>query len=90
MPKFHGTDPESIERRLREVAEAAEDERHERRAFAGTIALIALLTGVAIAGMAWGFQMDDPTVGQGVFYFFAFLGDLGILVTLLAAYLRRT
>ena len=45
---------------------------------------------VALLGMAWGFQMDDSTVGPAVFYLFVAVGDLGILGTLVAMYLRNT
>ena len=90
MASFHGTDPESIARRLAELAVAAEEERQDRRAFARTIGLLLFWPAVAILGMAWAFQMDDPTVGQAVFYLFVAVGDLGILVTLLWAYLRNT
>lgn len=90
MVSFHGTDPESIRRRLAELAVAAEEERQDRKAFVRTIALLVLWPVVAIAGMAWGFQMNDPTVGQAVFYLFVAVGDLGILGTLLSAHFRNT
>ena len=90
MATFHGKHPESIRRRLAELAVAAEEERQDRRAFVRAIVLLIFWPVVALLGMAWGFQMDDSTVGPAVFYLFVAVGDLGILGTLVAMYLRNT
>ena len=81
----HPTDPSAIERRL---AQTAEDERHDRRAFLRTLALLVFWPALGVVGMGWGFQMDDLVRGQAVFYASAALANLGILGTLFAAYDR--
>jgi uncharacterized membrane protein len=88
LPTFHGTEPESIRRRLAEIAEREEEEREDRRASLRTLALLVLWPAVALAGMGWGFQMNDPVIGQTVFYLSLAVGDLGILGTLVAAWFK--
>ena len=90
MASFLGRDPESIRRRLAELAVAAEEERQDRRAFVRTIVLLVFWPVVALLGMAWGFQMDDSTIGPAVSYLFVAIGDLGILGTLVGMYFRNT
>jgi hypothetical protein len=85
MMRFHGTDPASIERRL---AEIAEDERRDRRAFFRTLGLLVFWPVVGLVGMGWGFQMDDPVWGPVIFLLAAIVADLGILGTMLSAYFR--
>lgn len=81
--RFHGTDPASIERRLQEIAEV---ERRDRRALWRTILLLVFWPVLGLVGMAWGFQMNDPTWGQTVFLASVAVADLGILGTLYAAH----
>ena len=89
MIEFHGTDPASVARRLAEIEEIEAYHRRARWAFARTMALIVVWTAVAILGMAWGFQMDDPKRGPEMLYLSALVGDIGIVGTLVAAYLRE-
>ena len=88
MLQVHGSDPESIRRRLAEIDEAAEEYRDARNRFFRTLGLLILWPLLAVAGMGWGFQMSDPALARTVFYLFALAGNVGILVTLIFAYPR--
>jgi hypothetical protein len=86
--QLRAKDPESIERRLAELAWVAEQERQDRRAFLWTCALLVLWPIAGVLGMGWGFQMDDPVWGPAIFLGSAAGADLGILGTVVAAYRR--
>ena len=88
MLHFHGTDPESIRRRLAEIDEIVEETREARRRFLRTLGLLVLWPLLAVAGMGWGVQMDDAVLGPMVFYLFALAGNVGILLTVVMAYPR--
>ena len=56
MASFHGNDPDSIRRRLAEIAEVEASRRHVLlRAVGGMLASLA----ISLLIMAWGFSMDD-------------------------------
>ena len=78
--------PESIDRRLEEIADL---ERRDRRALVRTVLLLLFWPALGLAGMAWGFQMNDALWGQTIFLASAAIGNAGILITLVMAY-RRT
>ena len=86
MPRFHDTDPESVDRRLREVAE---EERRQGGVVRRAILWLAVWIATGIGLMAWGFQMDDQLWGPTIFLAGAALGNAGIVGTLVWAYRRR-
>jgi hypothetical protein len=85
MVQFHGTDAETVERRL---AETAEDDRRRVRLYWQSALLLVAWPAIGVGVMAWGFQMDDPSTGQAIFFAGAALADAGILGTLVWAYRR--
>ena len=83
MLRFHDTDPERIRRRLEEIA-AVEGAR--RRTLLWSLGAMVASVTVSLLIMGWGFSMADAEVGPTVFFGGAFVGNMGILLTLLRAY----
>ena len=83
MLTFHGNDPESIRRRLAEIAEVEASRRH---VLAGTVGGMLASIAISLLVMSWGFSMDDAARGPMVFWGGALVGNLGILLSLLWAY----
>jgi hypothetical protein len=77
--RFHGTDPESIRRRLDEIAAA---ERYDRREFWLALALVSLWPVLALGLIAAGLHDWDPRVGQLCLAAGAMLGTVGPLGSL--------
>jgi hypothetical protein len=83
MASFHGNDPDSIRRRLAEIAEVEASRRHVLLgAVGGMLASLA----ISLLIMAWGFSMHDPGRGPLVLWGGALVGNVGILLTLLWAH----
>lgn len=83
MARFHNVDPESIRRRLAEIA-AVEASRRSI-ALRSVCAMVASVA-VSIVIMGWGFSMDNVDLGPAIFFCGALLGNLGIVITLLWTY----
>jgi hypothetical protein len=83
MASFHGNDPDSIRRRLAEIAEVEASRRHVLlRAVGGMLASLA----ISLLIMAWGFSMDDAGRGPMVLWGGALVGNVGIIITVLWAH----
>lgn len=77
------TDPDSIRRRLAEIAAV---EASRRRIVLWSVCGMVASVAVSLLIMCWGFSIDDAEVGPTIFFSGALLGNLGIVVTLLWAY----
>lgn len=83
MTRFHDTDPQSIRRRLAEIAAL---EASRRRIAVWSVCGSVASVGASLLIMSWGFSMDDGDLGPTIFFSGALLGNLGIVLSLLWAY----